>query len=108
MPNDLITINYINSSKEHISIELSTHNPLQSIMEIILENDDEDWGDCLGRAWCRTCHVSIDRDTSEDIEKVEELALSLLSNRCDSSRLACQIVINKNLNGATLEFLGDS
>lgn len=105
---DTITINYINSMEEHISIEVSTRNPLYNLMELIREDDHEDWGDCYGRAWCRSCHVSIDRDTNDDIEMDEATALSLLPNRCSSSRLACQIVIDQHLDGATLSYLGDS
>ncbi len=103
-----ITVHYINSMEEHFSLELSIRNPLYSLMELIRDDDYEDWGECYGRAWCRTCHVSVDRDTSDDIEEEEAYALSLLSNRCNTSRLACQIVIDQNLDGATLSYLGDS
>ncbi len=99
--------------EEQFIIELSTHNPLQSLMEIILENDYEEWGECLGRAWCRTCHVSLDRIdhdaiNSNEIEKDEAMALDLLSNRKPNSRLGCQIIIDKTLDGATLTYLGDN
>jgi 2Fe-2S ferredoxin len=104
---DTITVNYINSMDEHFSLELSTRNPLYSLMELIREDDYEDWGECLGRAWCRTCHVSIDRDTNDEIEADEAHALSLLSNRHSASRLACQIVIGQHIDGATLSYLGD-
>ncbi len=104
---NMITVHYINSMKERFSIELSIRNPLYSLMELIRDDDHEDWGDCYGRTWCRTCHVSIDRDTRNEIEDDEAHALSLLSNRLDSSRLACQIVIGQHLDGATLSFLGD-
>lgn len=104
---DMITVHYINSMQEHFTIELSLRNPLYSLMELIREDDYEDWGDCYGRAWCRTCHVSIDRDTSNEIEDDEAHALSLLSNRLDSSRLACQIVIDRHIDGATLIYRGD-
>lgn len=104
---NMITVHYINSMKERFSIELSIRNPLYSLMELIRDDDHEDWGDCYGRTWCRTCHVSIDRDTRNEIEGDEAHALSLLSNRLDSSRLACQIVIGQHLDGTTLSFLGD-
>ena len=111
----MITVHYINSMNEHFRIELSTHNPLQSLMVVILENDFEDWGECLGRAWCRTCHVSLDREIhgqtnshKDNIEKDEAIALNLLSNRVPNSRLACQIIIDETLDGATLTYLGDN
>ena len=109
MSNDKKTINitYINSFKKEFSIQLSLHNQLDNIMEVIRDNDFEEWGECGGRTWCRTCHVSIDRDTRDAIFEEEQYALSLLSNRDQNSRLACQIDIEKKLDGATLRYLGD-
>lgn len=74
---------------------------------MIRDNCYEEWGDCEGRALCRTCHVSIDRDTKDAIFEKEEHALSLVSNRTETSRLACQIEIEKKLDGSTLRYLGD-
>jgi len=102
-----ISVNYINSFDELFSIELSLQNQLDNIMEVIRDNYYEEWGECGGRTWCRTCHVSVDRDTQDAIFDDEEHALSLLSTRTKTSRLACQIDIEKKLDGATLKYLGD-
>lgn len=102
-----ISVTYINSFDEDFSIELSLHNQLENLMEIIRDNSYEDWGDCGGQSLCRTCHVSIDRDTRDAIFEDEEHALSLLSNSTESSRLACQIDIEEKLDGAILRYLGD-
>lgn len=103
-----ISVTYINSLNESFPIELSLHNQLDNLMEIIRENDYEDWGDCDGRSWCRTCHISIDRDTQDTVFKEERYALDLLLTRTETSRLACQIDINRKLDGATLRYLGDN
>ena len=103
-----ISITYINSLNEAFPIELSLQNQLNNLMEVIRENDYEDWGDCDGRSWCRTCHVSIDRNTQDSIFEEEKHALSLLLTRTDSSRLACQIDIDRKLDGATLRYSGDN
>ena len=103
-----ITIHYINSLKEHLTLEVSTHNSFYNLMELIRDEGYEEWGDCQGRSWCRTCHVAINKETSKDIQKDEAHALTLLSNRSSSSRLACQIAIHKDLDGATLYYLGDN
>ena len=107
MSNKTISVRYINSLNETFTFDVSTHNPLSNLMEIIRDNDCEDWGDCLGRTWCRTCHVSLDIDTSHEIESEEAHALNLLSNRVKSSRLACQIEITEKLDGITLNYQGD-
>ena len=73
-------------------------------MEVIRNNSYEDWGD---QTCCRTYHVSIDRYTKDSKFEDKEYALSLLTNRKESSRLACQIDIEKRLDGATLRYLGD-
>jgi len=102
-----ISVSYINSFDEEFSIELSLHNQLDNLMETIRDNGYEEWGDCEGRTWCRTCHVLINRDTKDAIFEEEEHALSLLSNRTESSRLACQIDIEEKLDGSTLRYFGD-
>ncbi len=103
-----ISVTYINSFDEDFSIQLSLHNQLENLMEVIRDNNYENWGDCGGQACCCSCHVSIDRDTRDAIFEDEEQALSLLSNRTESSRLACQIDIEENLDGAILRYLGNN
>jgi 2Fe-2S ferredoxin len=107
-----IYITYINSLKEAYRIKISTHNPI-NLMETIRDLAYEDWGDCRGRAWCRTCHVALqlDEDSQEPkatrLDAEEAYALNQLDNRDHLSRLACQININPQLHNATLTYRGD-
>ncbi len=48
-------------------------------MQMIVDQLSEDIGDCMGRAWCGTCHVELvqgdlvnDKDSKED-HKLKEL-----------------------------------
>jgi ferredoxin len=68
-------------------------------------------GTCEGQMACSTCHVIIDKDwfgklptASED----EEDMLDLASGARRTSRLACQIRLNKNLDGMTVHIPAES
>jgi len=77
-------------------------------MEIIRDYGYEDWGECRGRAWCKTCHVSTNQKLPDEIDNEEEHALQDLENRQVESRLACQIPINQMLDGMVITYLGDN
>jgi ferredoxin len=68
-------------------------------------------GTCEGQMACSTCHVIIDKDwfgklptASED----EEDMLDLASGARRTSRLACQIRLDKNLDGMTVHIPAES
>lgn len=78
-------------------------------MELIFDEVLEDWGDCKGRAWCGTCHISVfspKNEEKESLDSDEKLRLQKLSNRVSNSRLACQILVTKELHDMEFEFLG--
>jgi 2Fe-2S ferredoxin len=59
-------------------------------------------GDCGGNCACATCHVYIDPAWSARTgtrTRSEEEMLNLVSELRDSSRLACQITLEDNLDG---------
>ena len=107
---------YVNSAKACFPIELAIRNQV-NLMEIIRDRAYEDWGDCRGRAWCRTCHVSVNGSATDkanhrpgfqsDILKDEEVALRQLEDRTSTSRLACQLYVSQDLNGITITHIGD-
>ena len=103
-----ITIEYINGADVRFSIEIACQNQLDSLMEIIRDYGYEDWGECRGRAWCKTCHVSTNPRLSDAVDSEEEYALQDLDNRQTESRLACQIQINEALDGTVVTYRGDN
>jgi 2Fe-2S ferredoxin len=107
MINMKIALSYTNSSGTTIDLTLPIGNQLQSLMEIVRDYGYEDWGECRGRAWCRTCHVRLISNTSVEINPDEEFALNELEMRFSNSRLACQIAIDSTLDGARLIHVGD-
>ncbi|NJB82449.1 2Fe-2S iron-sulfur cluster-binding protein [Wenyingzhuangia aestuarii] len=76
----------------------------RSVMEFIVAEGLEDFGDCMGRAWCGTCAVKV---ISGNLvaDKTQEEKLCLTSNFLDKSkRLTCQISLTAALDGAVLQY----
>ena len=77
-----------------------------TILEAAHNNDVDMEGACEGSLACSTCHVIVDdayfnklSEPSEDEEDMLDLAFGLTK----TSRLGCQIVLNKDLDGITVE-----
>ena len=73
-----------------------------SVLEIAHKNDIDLEGACEGSLACSTCHVIVEQewydllnDASEDEEDMLDLAFGLTQ----TSRLGCQIIMNKELDG---------
>lgn len=85
---------------EHV---LEVDNGL-SIMEPLREIDNGIEALCGGMCSCATCHVFVDADWRDKIKPVSDDELDLLEDtECfqegGSSRLACQITMNDDLDG---------
>ena len=77
-----------------------------TILEAAHNNDVDLEGACEGSLACSTCHVIVDDayfdklpEPSEDEEDMLDLAFGLTK----TSRLGCQIVLDKDLDGVTVE-----
>ncbi|MDA9231091.1 ferredoxin family 2Fe-2S iron-sulfur cluster binding protein [Rickettsiales bacterium] len=76
-----------------------------TVLEAAHNNNIDLEGACEGSLACSTCHVVLDQDhfnkldePSEDEEDMLDLAFGLTP----TSRLGCQIVMSKELDGLTL------
>jgi len=76
-----------------------------SVLEIAHNNNINLEGACEGSLACSTCHVIVDKDfydklnpPSEDEEDMLDLAFGLTP----TSRLGCQILMTKELDGLTI------
>jgi ferredoxin len=76
-----------------------------SVLEAAHQNNVNLEGACEGSLACSTCHVIVDSkyynmlgQPSEDEEDMLDLAFGLTS----TSRLGCQIIMTKELDGLTL------
>lgn len=76
-----------------------------TVLEAAHNNDIDLEGACEGSLACSTCHVILDKgfyemlkEPSEDEEDMLDLAFGLTP----TSRLGCQIIMTKELDGLTL------
>tara|TARA_B100000508_G_scaffold133106_1_gene122671 strand:- start:366 stop:710 length:345 start_codon:yes stop_codon:yes gene_type:complete len=80
----------------------------RNLMEMIVDQLSEDIGDCMGRAWCGTCHVElVQGNLVDDKDSKEDHKLKELYNHSQASRLSCQIMVNKELDGLTFKLLSE-
>jgi ferredoxin len=78
----------------------------QTILDIAHKNNIDLEGACEGSLACSTCHVILDTDfynTLEPASEEEEDMLDLAFGLTTTSRLGCQIIFNKNMNGMKIK-----
>ena len=80
-----------------------------NLMEVLKASDYNILATCGGIALCATCHVQVleGLDNLPVATDLEMNMLDTLPNGNFDSRLACQIRINKELNGMVFRIRGD-
>ncbi|MBM5782052.1 MAG: 2Fe-2S iron-sulfur cluster binding domain-containing protein [Pelagibacterales bacterium] len=76
-----------------------------SVLEAAHNNDIDLEGACEGSLACSTCHVVVDKEFYDKLESPsedEEDMLDLAFGLTPTSRLGCQIIMTKELDGLTL------
>lgn len=76
-----------------------------TVLEAAHNNNIDLEGACEGSLACSTCHVIVDKkfyDMLEEPNEDEEDMLDLAFGLTPTSRLGCQIVMTKELDGLTL------
>ena len=77
-----------------------------SILEIAHSNEIDLEGACEGSLACATCHVVLEDkiyNTLEEPEEAEEDMLDLAFGLTHTSRLGCQIILTKELDGIRIK-----
>ena len=77
----------------------------QTLLEVAEQNNIELIGACGGSCACGSCHVYIDEETLKKIESPkedEENVLDVVFNIQPNSRLACQVVVSEEMDGAII------
>ena len=98
MKPEKIKITFIENGKE-IGVEASIG---LSILEVAHENNIDLEGACEGSLACATCHVILEEkiyNTLEEPTEAEEDMLDLAFGLTHTSRLGCQIILTKELDG---------
>lgn len=80
-----------------------------SLMEFLKGNDYNILATCGGMALCATCHVEVVNgfERLHEISNDEYAMLDTLPNITPTSRLACQLRINDQLDNITVKIMGD-
>ena len=98
MKPEKIKIIFIENNKE-IEVEASVG---LSVLEVAHENNIDLEGACEGSRACATCHVILEEKIYNILEQpaeAEEDMLDLAFGLTHTSRLGCQIILTKELNG---------
>lgn len=80
-----------------------------SILDVARTNGINLMGACEGACACGTCHIYIDEAHLSKIDKPsenEENVLDIVFNLQQNSRLACQVITCKELDGAIITIVG--
>ena len=100
--NDMITIKFLTQNGE----EIETKSKIGStLLDICLDNELDVEGACGGECCCSTCHVYLPKDLFDSLEAPDEDELDMLDLAIavkDTSRLGCQIKIDKSFQGKTI------
>jgi 2Fe-2S ferredoxin len=82
-----------------------------TLMEAAVENEIEGIiGECGGSCACATCHVKFEKDWFERVGPPSDMEISTLyfrAHRQPTSRLACQIVLSRALDGLRADVATD-
>jgi 2Fe-2S ferredoxin len=76
-----------------------------NLLEVAHENDIDIEGACGGECACSTCHVIFEQSTFDglpEMDEEEEDMLDLALGLTDTSRLGCQVLVTKELEGITV------
>lgn len=91
--------------EEGTEVEIEAPEGL-SVLEIAHQNNIDLEGACEGSLACSTCHVIVDEHDYKKLnpaEEAEEDMLDLAFGLTSTSRLGCQIIMTKELDGLRLK-----
>lgn len=100
----MIKISVTNREDKQQTIEVPTDINL-NLMEVLKGYGYDIMATCGGMALCATCHIHV-LEGEEKIPEREDAELDMLDTLPDAkpnSRLSCQIKINEQLNGISIQ-----
>lgn len=100
----MVKITYISPESKEFVVEAETG---QTLMQIAVNNNVEGIdADCEGQCACATCHIIIPKEYrihTGSADEDESALLDFLDNRRAGSRLSCQILMTRDLDGMTVK-----
>jgi ferredoxin-2, mitochondrial len=98
-PGEELHVTFITKEGEQIHVEVAEGD---NLLDIAQANNLEMEGACGGSCACSTCHVIVDPEYYDKIEEPdddENDMLDLAFGLTETSRLGCQIIMTKELDG---------
>ncbi|OQE19533.1 hypothetical protein PENSTE_c015G01908 [Penicillium steckii] len=99
-PGEEINVTFIDKDGSEVKLQVAEGD---NLLDIAQANDLEMEGACGGSCACSTCHVIIDEpdmfDKMEEPSDDENDMLDLAFGLTETSRLGCQVLMNKDLDG---------
>ncbi|KAG0265970.1 Adrenodoxin-like protein 1, mitochondrial [Actinomortierella ambigua] len=100
-PNEGFEVNFITQDGEKVTVR--AHEG-ESLLDVAWANDLDLEGACEASLACSTCHLILDEASFDKLEEPcdeENDMLDLAFGLTDTSRLGCQVIMNKDLDGVT-------
>ncbi|KAF9437274.1 Cytochrome c oxidase assembly protein cox15 [Entomortierella beljakovae] len=98
-PDEGFEVNFIMQDGEEITVRAHEN---ESLLDVAWANDIDIEGACEASLACSTCHLILDPDTYQKLEEPtdeENDMLDLAFGLTDTSRLGCQVLMNKEIDG---------
>ncbi|KAF9197704.1 hypothetical protein BGZ49_001742, partial [Haplosporangium sp. Z 27] len=98
-PGEGFEVNFVMQDGEEVSVR--AHEG-ESLLDVAWANDIDIEGACEASLACSTCHLILDEDSFQKLEEPsdeENDMLDLAFGLTDTSRLGCQVLMNKELDG---------
>ncbi|KAG0307683.1 hypothetical protein BGZ98_010102 [Dissophora globulifera] len=92
-------VNFITQDGETVTVEA---NDGESLLDVARANDLDVEGACEASLACSTCHLILDEESYNKLEEPsdeENDMLDLAFGLTDTSRLGCQVLMSKELDG---------
>ena len=103
-----MTFKYVDADGDE---EVVTAEEGDTLLDIAHDNDIELEGACGGEMACSTCHIILQEDIFDSLpeaEEEEEDMLDLALGLTDTSRLGCQVCIDKSMENMVVTIPAES
>ncbi|KAM4701460.1 adrenodoxin, mitochondrial [Discoglossus pictus] len=102
---DKVTVKFINRDGETLVAQGKVG---ESLLDVVVEKniDIDGFGACEGTLACSTCHLIFEDHIFQQLDPITDEEMDMLDlayGLTDTSRLGCQICLNKSMNGMTVK-----
>ncbi|XP_028923659.1 adrenodoxin-like [Ornithorhynchus anatinus] len=100
-----ITVHFIYQDGRRVSVSAKEG---ETLLQVVVNQGLHipGFGACEGMLACSTCHLILDRATFGQLPAISEEEIDMLDLACgvtDTSRLGCQVILTKAMDGSTFQ-----